>query len=199
MNEPLRTTLADAVSFLQKEGVPYALIGGLAVSLRGQPRVTVDIDIVIAADLDRALALAGTLEQTNFRPLFDDVTDILQKTFILPLRHRSTNVKVDLALGLSGFERQAVARAERLELAGSEVSVATAEDLVVMKVLAGRPQDEQELRGLVIAQGDRLDWDYCLKLAVDLGEALGHDLVGRICALRATLDGPLCGDTSHEP
>jgi hypothetical protein len=54
--------------------------------------------------------------------------------------------------------------------------------------LAGRPQDEQDLHGLVIAQGGRLDWDYCLKLAVDLGEALGQDLVGRIGALRATMD-----------
>jgi hypothetical protein len=93
-----------------------------------------------------------------------------------------TNVKVDLALGLSGFERQTLARAERLPLAGAEIAVATAEDRLIMKVLAGRPQDDQDIQGLVIAQGKHLDWNYCLQLAAELGEALGQDLVARISA-----------------
>lgn len=185
MNDPLQTTLADVVDFLRHEGVPHALIGGLAVSLRGQPRVTADVDMVIAADVQRAVSLAGSLEGTNFRPLFDNVAEVVQKSFLLPLRHRSTNVKVDLAVGLSGFEQQTVARAEILPLAGRNVPVATAEDLLIMKILAGRPQDDQDLRGLVIAQGDRLDWQYCLKVATDLGEALGQDLTARVRTLRA--------------
>ncbi len=184
MHEPLQQTLFDAVNFLDAERVPYALIGGLAVSLRGQPRMTADVDLVIQADVPRSLALARGLEGTNFRPLFDDVAEVVQKAFILPLRHRVTNVKVDLALGLSGFERQTMARAERLQLAGAEIAVATAEDLLIMKVLAGRPQDDQDIQGLMIAQGKHLDWNYCLYLAAELGEALGQDLVTRISSLQ---------------
>ena len=182
MHEPLQQTLVDAVKFLDAERVPYALIGGLAVSLRGQPRMTADVDMVILADVPRALALVRALEVSNFKPLFDGVAEVVQKAFILPLRHRVTNVKVDLALGLSGFERQTLARAERLPLAGAEIAVATAEDLLIMKVLAGRPQDDQDVQGLVIAQGKHLDWNYCLHLAAELGEALGQDLVARISA-----------------
>jgi predicted nucleotidyltransferase len=184
VNEPLRTTLADAVNLLQAEKVRYALIGGLAVSLRGRPRVTVDVDMVIAADVPRALALAAALDGTSFRPLFDDVSEVVQKAFILPLRHRATGVKVDMAVGLSGFEQQAIARAEYLDIAGTHVSVATAEDLVIMKLLAGRPRDEEDLRGLVIAQGGQMDWDYCHDLAAKLGEAVGQDLVGRLGTFR---------------
>ena len=145
MDKPLATTLADIVGFLRSKEVPYALVGGLAVPLRGQPRVTVGI-------VERALVLAGSLRETNFTPLFDNVADVVEKALLLPLRHSSTSVKVDLAIGLSGFEQQAIARAELLELAGLFVSVATAEDLLIMKVLAGRPQDEQDLRGFA---GDR--------------------------------------------
>lgn len=184
MNEPLRTTLADAASFLQAEGISYALIGGLAISIRGQPRMTADVDVLIAADIKRALALAAALPQSSFRPLFEDVEEVITRAFLLPLRHRSTNVKVDIAIGLSGFERQAVGRAEPLELAGCTVPVASAEDLLIMKILAGRPQDEQDIRGLLIAQGDQLDWEYCLHLAADLGEAVGQDLAGRVRTLR---------------
>jgi hypothetical protein len=185
VNEPLQVTLADAAAFLENEGVPYALVGGMAVSLRGQPRVTADVDMVIAVDVDRALALIERLGQSKFRPLFDGIEEVVERAFILPLRHRSTYVKLDLAIGVSGFERQAVARAQPVEVAGSPISVATAEDLLIMKVLAGRPQDEQDVTGLVSAQGERLDWDYCLAVATELGESLGQDLAGRINALRS--------------
>ncbi|MGI8981962.1 MAG: DUF6036 family nucleotidyltransferase [Pirellulaceae bacterium] len=184
MHEPLQQTLFDAVKFLDAERVPYALIGGLAVSLRGQPRMTADVDLVIHADVPRSLALARGLEGTDFKPLFDDVAQVIQKSFILPLRHRTTSVKVDLALGLSGFEQQIMSRAERLSLAGTEIAVATAEDLLIMKILAGRPQDEQDIQGLMIAQGKNLDWKYCTDLAAQLGKALGQDLATRITSLR---------------
>ncbi|HTQ38984.1 MAG TPA: DUF6036 family nucleotidyltransferase [Pirellulales bacterium] len=184
MDEILQTTLADAIRFLEAQQIRYALIGGLAASLLGEPRVTADVDLVIAADVDHALRLVKALQGSKFRPLFDQVEEVVQKAFILPLKHRLTTVKVDLVLGLSGFEQQVIARAKPTEIAGLTVSVATAEDLLIMKVLAGRPQDEQDLHGLVIAQRENLDWKYCLKLAADLAESIGQDLIGRVKALR---------------
>ncbi len=161
MNEPLRNTLFDAVSVLESRSVSYALIGGLAASLRGQPRVTADVDLVIAADIDAALEIAASLHATPFAPLFDDVTEVIQRAFILPLRHRLTRVKVDIAIGLSGFERQAVSRATPEPLAGRLISIATVEDLVLMKTLAGRPQDDDDVQGMLAAAADCMDWDYC--------------------------------------
>jgi hypothetical protein len=184
VNDPLQTTLHDAVRFLNGEQIPYALIGGLATSLRGIPRVTVDVDLVIVAELTRALELLGSIEHSPFRPLLSNPAEIVEKAFLLPLRHRTTNVKVDVAIGLSGFERQAVARAESIDLSGVDVQVASAEDLLLMKVLAGRPQDEQDIQGLIVAQGEQLDWEYCLDLAGQLGEAVGQDLALRVKRLR---------------
>lgn len=54
-----------------------------------------------------------------------------------------------------------------------------------MKALAGRPRDDEDLRGLVIAQGANIDWNYCETTAATLGEAIGVDLAGRIRALRS--------------
>jgi hypothetical protein len=62
--------------------------------------------------------------------------------------------------------------------------VVTAEDLLVMKVLAGRPQDLQDARGIVAVQARRLDWEYCLDVARELGEAVNQDLAGPIRSLR---------------
>jgi len=93
-------------------------------------------------------------------------------------------MKVGLSVGLSGFERHAVLRAENCHVAGISIPVATAENLMIMKSLAARPRDDQDLEGLVIAQGDTLDWDYCEQTAAELGEALGIDLVAKIRQLR---------------
>jgi hypothetical protein len=182
--EPLQRTLVDITTLLENERIAFALIGGQATSLRGEARLTADVDMIIAADVERALSLVAKLPTTSFSSLFDDITDVVQRSFILPLRHRTTNIKVDLAVGLSGFERQAVARAEPLDVASCRVPVATAEDLILMKVLAGRPRDDQDLRGLVVAQGAHLDWEYCESTAMQLGEALGIDMLTRIRELR---------------
>lgn len=184
MNEPLQTTLADIVKFLDTAEIRFALIGGQATSVRGQQRVTADIDLVLAVDVAGALSLVRQLEDSNFEPLFTDVEEVVQRAFVLPLRHRSTRIKVDLAVGLSGFEQRTVDRAERVELGGCLTPVATAEDLIIMKLLAGRPRDEQDLQGMVVAQSEHLDWEYCQQTAVELGEAIGVDLAARVRELR---------------
>jgi hypothetical protein len=188
MDRPIQQTLADAVELLRSWRLSFALIGGLATSLRGQPRVTADVDIVTAAGIDDALRLARGLGTTKFRPLFADVEEVILTSFLLPLRHRSTNVKVDIAVGLTGFEQSVVARAEVRRIGDCDVPIATAEDLLIMKALAGRPQDDQDLEGLVISQGKNLDWDYCMKVAAGLGAALGEDLVKRVRELRESQD-----------
>jgi len=106
----------------------------------------------------------------------------------LPLLHRTTAVKVDLAIGLSGFEQQLIQRATVVDLAGQAVRLATAEDLLVMKLLAGRPRDQQDVRGIVTVQSDSLDWEYCLLTAREMEQAVDVDLVSQLERLKAEHD-----------
>ena len=184
MEPGLWPTLADALAMLGARGIEAALIGGLAVSLRGQPRMTVDVDLVILAEVDQALQLVRDLGGTPFEPLFRGVEDVVTRSFILPLRHRATGIRVDLAIGMSGFERLAIGRATPVAVGDVRVPVVTVEDLLVMKALAGRPQDEQDIRGLVATQRDAIDWPACLDLAERLGEAVDLDVAGRLRAAR---------------
>lgn len=184
MERSLRTTLIDALALLGGRGIKAAVIGGLAVSLRGQPRMTVDVDLVVLADVEQALALVCELESTPFLPLFEGVEEVVSRSFILPLRHRSTGVRVDLAIGMSGFERQAVERATAVDLGGTAVPVVTPVDLLVMKAIAGRPRDEDDMRSIIATQGEALDWNACLELGRHLGEAIDIDIVSRLQAAR---------------
>ena len=184
MEQSLWPTLADAVSLLESRGIPCAVIGGLAVSLRGQPRMTIDVDLVIQADLEDVLRLVRDLDTTPFAPLFPGVEEVVTTAFILPVRHRTTGIRVDLAVGLSGFEREAIARATRVSVGEATVPVVTVEDLLVMKALAGRPQDDLDIRGLLGVHRNNVDWERCLRIASALGAAVDADVAGRLRAAR---------------
>ena len=188
MEAALWPTLADAVSMLAERDLRSALIGGLAVSLRGQPRMTVAVDLVVLASVDAAIRLVADLASTPFDPLFPGVEEVVATAFILPLRHRQTGIRVDLAIGMSGFEQDAVARATPVMIGAASIPVVSIEDLLVMKALAGRPQDDEDIRGLVAAGLQTIDWQACLTLAERLGNAIDIDIAARLRAARSERD-----------
>jgi hypothetical protein len=174
---------------LAARSIPFAVIGGIAVSVRGEPRFTADIDAVIGIDIDRALALLAGLERSSFAPLFAEAADVVKKSFILPLRHRQTRIKVDLAVGLTGFERKLIVRAQSVDFGAVRVPVATSEDLLIMKVLAGRPRDLEDARRIAMRGGMGLDWHYVLEVGEELQEALSQDLNAPLHALKSLAAG----------
>ena len=138
---------------------PMALVGGLAVSARVEPRMTRDVDLAVAvADDHTAEALlrdlmtsqytiAGVVEQTT--------TKRLATARLIPPGDDSGTV-VDLLFASAGIEPEIVHRAEPLEiLAGVIVPVACIGDLLAMKILArndqSRPQDAGDIQGLLHA------------------------------------------------
>jgi hypothetical protein len=69
--------------------------------------------------------------------------------------------EADISLGLPGYEEEAVARALMHELGeGRSVRLCSAEDLIIHKALAGRPQDVLDIEGIVARQGSALDVGY---------------------------------------
>lgn len=185
VDKPLEITLLDAVHFLDGRQLSYAMIGGLAASLQGQSRLTADVDIVIGTNVEDASSLINELDSSPFTPLFEGVDEIVRSAFILPLRHRATGVKVDMSVGLSGFEQQLISRAENKQVAGALVRVASPEDLIVMKFLAARPRDVQDAHGIANVRWKDIDWEYCLRTAKDLGDAVGQDIVTQVKDLRS--------------
>jgi hypothetical protein len=184
VNDALQQTLSDLVDFLDGRALPFAVIGGIAVAVRGEPRFTADVDVVIGADVDSALVLLQDLGNTPFRPLFAGVQELVQTAFLLPLRHVRTTIKVDLAIGLSGFERQVIDRATTVDVAGRGVPIASAEDLILMKVLAARPRDLADVRGIVARQPDALDWEYLRRTGLELEQAVGIDILEHLRQLK---------------
>ena len=178
--------LAKFAGELATRNFRYALIGGLAASMRGRIRATEDLDLILLCNLDEALTLVKSLGEAGFSPLLEDYEKVARSALLLPIIDRASGIQLDVAIGLSGFEKEIVERADPMIVGGHEIFVATPEDLVVLKILAGRPRDLQDVKGIVEIHADRLDWQYCVATARRLESAVDMDLVQQIERLRSS-------------
>lgn len=178
MNETqVLRALKETAEFLASQEIDFAIIGGIAVAVRGEPRATLDVDAVLKCDVERALALLQTLHSAPVAPFFDGVEEIVRTGLLLPLEHKDTGIRIDLSIGMSGFDQQVVANASSWSIDGQNIPVASAEYLVVMKQLAARPRDLDDIEGILTRQGARFDWPLTLRLAEELSEAVDDDVV----------------------
>lgn len=182
--DALNETLHDVAEFLNAQGVAFALIGGIAVAVRGEPRSTLDVDIIIDCDIERALQLVTQLNDSSFSPLFKGVEQVVKTGLLLPLVHRQFGIKVDIAIGMSEFEQDAIRQATMIAIGGINIPVVRSEYLVVMKQLAARPRDIDDIAKIFVRQGQNLDWNLTKRLASQLGEAVSDDLLGPLTELR---------------
>jgi hypothetical protein len=73
-------------------------------------------------------------------------------------------------------------------LGGCLVPIVTAEDLILMKLLAGRPRDTDDVNKIVLRQSPHLNWDYLLETGRQLQQALDQDLLSELNRLRKQTD-----------
>ena len=126
------------------------IIGGQAVLLHGEPRLTKDIDITLGISIDRLNELLAVVKELSLTPLPEDIPSFVQKTMVLPVLEKGTGIRVDFIFSFTPYERQAIKRAKRIILSGQEVCFASLEDLILHKIFAGRPRDLEDVKTLIL-------------------------------------------------
>lgn len=153
----LAWALHRVVVELDKARIPYMVIGGVANLVWGVPRATFDVDLTVWVEPAGEKAAVKRLAEA-FKALPKDPLSFMEETRVLPLDISGT--KVDVIFGQLPYEKQAVERARTVEFAGHRVKVCAPEDLVVHKIIAERPKDEEDLKGLARSVGAKLDREY---------------------------------------
>ena len=132
------------------------MIGGLAVQRWGEPRQTRDVDLALLTGLGNEAAFIDPL-LAHYGARRPDAR-AFALSYRVVLRETAAGIPIDISLAALPFEEHVVDRSTRFAFApGCVVTTCSAEDLVVLKALADRPQDWLDVEGIVVRQGATLD------------------------------------------
>lgn len=174
MRSPVADLLADLARAFEALGVKWYLFGAQAAIVYGVARLTADVDVTVQAPPGMATAdWMAVVEGHGFEPRFADPA-FVAATRVLPLVHRATQLPLDVVIAGPGLEDEFMTRAVQREVDGVAVPVVDVSDLVVLKVLAARPKDEEDVTMLVRIHGDALDHARIGHVLQMLQDALGQ-------------------------
>ena len=169
----LTSVIHDLVRIFDRLGMPYAIMGGIAVRAHGIPRPTYDVDFTLAVPRDRlgelleAIADRGyTVPEQYSRGWVDTVGGMPLVKVRLFLEGRS--VDADMFIAETPFQREVLDRRITADVDGLSVKLVSAEDLILFKLVAARPRDLLDVQDVLFTQGE-LDEPYLRRWAGPLG------------------------------
>jgi hypothetical protein len=167
--------LRDAVAVLERLGVTYAVMGGLAVRIWSIPRATRDVDITISAAADDVPRISAAFEELGYTTpevYRTGWTDLVAEMPLIKFRWYSVAGELDIDVFLADTPYQKAYMERRLlaDMDGFPMWVVSAEDLVLLKLVAARPRDIIDVADILFMQG-QLDEEYMRSWAKRLGIA----------------------------
>lgn len=147
-----------AFSFLDEHRIRYLVVGGLAVVAVGEPRTTGDADAIVFVSPAEAEALIVAAACAGFT--LDEAVEQRRLATTGTMRFRRGRFQIDLITASLPFEETAFRRSSRHRLFGVELPFPSPEDLILLKVLAGRDKDMLDALGVARRHHARLDVGY---------------------------------------
>jgi hypothetical protein len=150
-NSALFRALAAVEQLLSKLGDQGIVIGGVAASLIGRPRLTEDIDVVVIFQLDEIELVLTAAASVGIVPRIVDVEVFAHESRVLLLAHAATGIEIDISLGVLPFEVEAVKHATIHQIGDIHIRLPTPEDLIIFKAVAHRAKDLQDIYDIIQA------------------------------------------------
>ena len=163
--------------------------GAQAVTLYGVPRLSADDGITLALAPDDPEFISREMGTNGFALRVDDA-DFVRRTRVMPFVHVATGMPLDVVLAGSGLEDDFLERAKAVDLGGATARVIDLADLVIAKILAGRPKDLDDVASLWRLHRNVLDVDRIRGTLRLLEEALSQsDLLPAFNAIANRAEG----------
>jgi hypothetical protein len=144
-------TLGAVVQWLRSEDVPGLIIGGIASSLLGRPRLTRDVDILILLEERRWERFLSAGAGFGFLARIDNALAFARRSRVLLVRHQPSGVDIDISLAALPFEEESIAQVRWTKTGKILLPLPTPENLIIMKAVAHRPQDMADIDALLEA------------------------------------------------
>ena len=156
---------------LSDANISSITIGGVAVAVWGEPRVTRDVDLKILLNRSEADQLLELLSNQYFI-LSSDPAENLRKHGLIFVRD-TLGTRLDLLLADTPYDVLAIQRGRRIEVQpGVKIRVCSAEDLIIYKLISTRLRDHEDAKSILYRQGELLDDDYVVNWLQQFEQAL---------------------------
>lgn len=178
-------TAFEVQEFLSSTGQRFCIIGGIAVPRWGEQRATRDVDVTLLCRLgDEPAAIDRLL--SRFQARMEGAREFALRNRVLLLS--SGGVGIDLSLGALPYEERCFGRASDWRIANRVLRTCSAEDLIVLKSFAARPQDWIDVESVVVRQRNKLDWNLVYSELEELSALKeGPDAMGALKAMQKRL------------
>ena len=170
---PLLHALGAVSEWLDAGPTPGAIVGGVAASILGRPRLTEDVDVLVLLEREGWSSFLAAGQAFGFVPRIDDALGFAEESRVLLVSHRPSGTPIDVVLGALALEEEIVRGAARIEIAGVAISLPTPESIVVMKAIAQRARDVADIEGILETR-DHLDIDWIRTWLAEFDRALGR-------------------------
>jgi hypothetical protein len=159
--EALFESIISIQAILLDKKIRSAVIGGIAVGVWGEPRVTRDIDLKVLLGRDDASQLLHVIG-SDYTAMQPNPLAALARTGILFVRDR-IGTRIDLLLSDTVFDRKTVERAVSVNVEpDAGVIICSPEDLVIYKLISTRLRDHEDAAGVIRRQKGKLDERYII-------------------------------------
>ena len=157
----LLIALKIIVEFLEKNKIPYMVIGGIANSILGEPRQTYDIDIKIK--ISKKLDIENTINKLSkiSTPLSKNPVKFAEEMRVIPIV--IADIKIDIVIAGLEYEITAINNSVIKDFDGVKLKVCRTEDLIIQKFVSEREKDWNDIRNLIRVNFGTLDKKYILK------------------------------------
>lgn len=163
----LKAFFTYVIEALERLGVPYMVAGGFAAIFYGEPRLTIDVDIVADMEPEHVPPFVAAFPLEDYYVSEEAVYDSLQRRYPFNVIQPSTGAKVDIVpLPLDALTQNAFQRRQRnvYDEAGRTATFISPEDLILAKLVAFRQTDSdkhlRDARGVLVTLWGRLDLEH---------------------------------------
>jgi hypothetical protein len=143
---PALNAIQEIFKYFRENGI---IIGGVAASLLGKPRLTADVDAVIIVPIEELPRLFEIAKQVGLFPRITDAEEFARLHHVLLLHHQDSGINVDISMGMLPFEIEAVERSKVYQEGQLEIRLPTPEDLIIFKAVAHRPKDLLDIQSII--------------------------------------------------
>ena len=148
------------------------LVGGVAANYYGRVRATNDIDIVMALEEPSTTKLLAALRKQGFQYHPEEISMLANLSNRFAVADPSGLIRIDIWIPKTSYEKRAFQRRRWGKIDTLKVSLISAEDLILFKLIAGRPHDIVDAQWVLKTQEKRLDKKHISfwTAALDLGK-----------------------------